>query len=311
MWIYIARRLLWLPFLLLAVSLVTFAMGRIVPGDPVQVMLGARYEPDSQVTKNLEAQFGLDKPFAVQYVNYVWDALHGDFGESYRYRGRAVGPLLAQKMWVSFRINIAAMILTVGFGLPLGFWVAHHQGSWKDPVTVSFTVVIMSVPIMVSVPSVLWVVCLKTDLLPCSGWGGFWDVRIIVPAITMGLPGIAGMARMMRASTLDVMGQDFIRTAHAKGLSSIAVDFRHVLKNAMIPIVTILAFALAGMLGTGFIVEQILGIPGVGRLVIEAIWQRDYPIIMGATLIGAAAFVIANLLADIAYSFMDPRIRYN
>ncbi|HBJ30239.1 MAG TPA: hypothetical protein DDY93_02595, partial [Dehalococcoidia bacterium] len=142
-------------------------------------------------------------------------------------------------------------------------------------------------------------------------WGGFWDVRIIVPAITMGLPGIAGMARMMRASTLDVMGQDFIRTAHAKGLSSIAVDFRHVLKNAMIPIVTILAFALAGMLGTGFIVEQILGIPGVGRLVIEAIWQRDYPIIMGATLIGASAFVIANLLADIAYSFMDPRIRYN
>jgi ABC-type dipeptide/oligopeptide/nickel transport system permease component len=127
----------------------------------------------------------------------------------------------------------------------------------------------------------------------------------------MGLPGIAGMARMMRASTLDVMGQDFIRTAHAKGLSSIAVDFRHVLKNAMIPIVTILAFALAGMLGTGFIVEQILGIPGVGRLVIEAIWQRDYPIIMGATLIGASAFVIANLLADIAYSFMDPRIRYN
>jgi ABC-type dipeptide/oligopeptide/nickel transport system permease component len=127
----------------------------------------------------------------------------------------------------------------------------------------------------------------------------------------MGLPGIAGMARMMRASTLDVMGQDFIRTAHAKGLSSIAVDFRHVLKNAMIPIVTILAFALAGMLGTGFIVEQILGIPGVGRLMIEAIWQRDYPIIMGATLIGASAFVIANLLADIAYSFMDPRIRYN
>ena len=127
----------------------------------------------------------------------------------------------------------------------------------------------------------------------------------------MGLPGIAGMARMMRASTLDVMGQDFIRTAHAKGLSSIAVDFRHVLKNAMIPIVTILAFALAGMLGTGFIVEQILGIPGVGRLVIDAIWQRDYPIIMGATLIGASAFVIANLLADIAYSFMDPRIRYN
>jgi peptide/nickel transport system permease protein len=116
---------------------------------------------------------------------------------------------------------------------------------------------------------------------------------------------------MMRASTLDVMGQDYIRTAHAKGLSSLAVDYQHTLKNAMIPIVTILAFALAGMLGTGFIVELILGIPGVGRLVLDAIFQRDYPIIMGVALIGATAMVIANLLADITYSFVDPRIRYN
>ena len=310
MWLYIGRRLVWLPFLLLAVSLITFTLGRFGPGDPIQVMLGNRYDPDSEVTKNLKAQFGLDKPFVVQYANYIWNVLHGDFGESFRYRGRAVGPLIATKMWVSFQVNMVAMIVSVGIGLPLGFWIAHHQGRWQDPTTIGILLMMMSVPIMVSIPAALWLLCLKLDLVPCSGWGGFWDTRMIIPAITMGIPGIAAFARLMRASTLDVMGQDFIRTAHAKGLSSVAVDYRHIFKNAMIPIVTILAFSLAGMLSTGFITERIYGIPGVGNLAIDAIFNRDYPIIMAITLIGATAFVIANLLADIAYSIVDPRIRY-
>jgi ABC-type dipeptide/oligopeptide/nickel transport system permease component len=310
MWIYIARRILWLPFLLIAVSLVTFTLGRFGPGDPIQVMLGNRYDPDSEVTRNLEEQFGLDKSFVVQYTTYIWDALHGDFGESFRYRGRAVGSLIATKMWVSFQINLVAMVVSVGIGLPLGFWIAHHQGRWQDPAVISISLMLMSVPIMVSIPSVLWLLCLKLDLLPCSGWGGFWDVRMIIPAITMGIPGVAIFARLMRASTLDVMGQDFIRTAHAKGLSSLSVDYRHTFKNAMIPIVTILAFSLAGMMSTGFITERILGIPGVGNLAIDAIFNRDYPIIMAITLIGATAFVVANLIADIAYSIVDPRIRY-
>lgn len=311
MWIYITRRLLWLPFLLLAASLITFTLGRFGPGDPVQVMLGARYDPDSEVTKNLRRQLGLDKTFAVQYLDYIWAVVrHGDFGESFRFRGRSVRSLLGRKIWVSVRLNAAAMIVSVGIGIPLGFWIAHKQGSWQDPTTVAFSLVLMSIPIMVSIPAVLWLLCLKTDLVPCGGWGGFWDVRIIVPAITMGIPGVAGLARLMRASTLEVMGQDFIRTAHAKGLSSVVVDYRHVLKNAMIPIITVLAFSLAGMLSTGFILERILGIPGVGNLAIDSIFNRDYPVIMAITLMGAGAFVIANLLADIAYSIIDPRIRY-
>ena len=311
MWIYIARRLLWLPFLLLAASMITFALGRVAPGDPVQVMLGARYDPDSEVTKNLRRQLGLDKTFVVQYTSYIWGVVrHGDFGESYRFRGRSVRSLLARKIWVSVRLNAAAMIVSVGIGIPLGFWVAHKQGTWRDPTTVATSLVLMSIPIMVSIPAVLWVMCLRLDLVPCGGWGGFWDVRIIVPAITMGIPGVAGLARLMRASTLEVMGQDFIRTAHAKGLSSVVVDYRHVFKNSMIPIITVLAFSLAGMLSTGFILERILGIPGVGNLAIDSIFNRDYPVIMAITLMGAGAFVIANLLADIAYSIIDPRIRY-
>ena len=311
MWMYIARRLLWLPFLLFAVSLVTFSLGRFGPGDPVQVMLGARYDPDSAVTKNLQAQLGLDKSFFMAYADYMWGVMrYADFGESYHFRGRSVRSLLGAKMWISFQVNVAAMIVSLGIGLPLGFWIAHKQGRGEDPTTVTIALILMSIPIMVSIPAVLWVGCLKTDLVPCAGWNGFWSTNMIVPAITMGIPGVAGFARFMRASTLDVMGQDFIRTAHAKGLSGFTVDYRHVFKNSMIPIVTILAFALAGMLTTSFITERILGIPGVGDFAIGSIFNRDYPVITAITLIGAGAFVIANLLADIAYSFIDPRIRY-
>lgn len=308
MWVYVARRLLWLPFLLLAASMITFALGRYGPGDPVEVILGVRY--DEQAAENIRQQLGLDKPFFVQYRDYMWGVLHGDFGESYRFRGTPVSTLLFPKMWVSFQVNAAAMLVSLTIGLPLGFYIAHRQGRWQDPTTVTVALILMSIPIMISIPFVLWLLCLKLSWVPCSGWGGFWDPRIIVPAITLGIPGVAGLARLMRASTLDVMGQDFIRTAKAKGLSDVAVDSRHVLKNALIPIVTILSFSLAGMFATSFIVEFILGIPGVGQFTVDAIFNRDFPIIMAVTILGAGGFVIANLLADIAYAFLDPRIRY-
>ena len=308
MWIYIARRLLWLPFLLFAVSAITFALGRFGPGDPVEVMLGTRYEPETAA--RLRHSLGLDRPFIVQYADYMWGVLHGDFGESLRYRDRSVGALLAPKIWVSFQVNAAAMVVSLGIGLPLGFWIAHRQGTWTDPAAVAIALVLMSIPIMVTIPFVLWLSCLKLGWVPCSGWGGLFDARIVVVAITMGIPGVAGFTRLMRASTLDVLGQDFIRTALSKGLSEFTVDYRHVLKNALIPIVTILAFSLAGMLTTSFVLETILGIPGVGQFVIDSIWNRDYPVIMAITLMLASAFVIANLLADIAYSLVDPRIRY-
>ena len=307
MWIYITRRLLWLPVLLLMVSAVTFALGTYGPGDPVRVMLGTKY--DEATAERLRSSLGLDRPVIVQYADYVSGAIRGDFGESLRYRGRSVGSLLASKMWVSFQVNLAAMFVSLTIGLPLGFWIAHKQGTWMDPAAVALTLILMSVPIMVSIPIVLWGLCLKLSLVPCSGWGGFFDLRIIVPAITMGIPGVAGLARLMRVSTLDVFGQDFIRTARAKGLSERYIDVRHVLRNAIIPVVTILSFSLAGMLTTGFITERLLGIPGVGDFAIQAIFNRDYPVIMAFTLILSTAFVLANLLADIAYSLIDPRIR--
>lgn len=308
MWVFIARRLLWLPVLLFATSIVTFTLVRFGPGDPAEIILGARY--DEQAAQNIRRQLGLDRPFGVQYAIYMWGVMRGDFGESYRYRGRPVSELLFPKMWVSFQVNAAAMIVSIAIGLPLGFYIAHKQGSWQDPVAVTIALILMSIPVMISIPVALWGLCLKLQWVPCSGWGGFWDLRIIVPALTLGIPGVAGLARFMRASTLDVLGQDFIRTAKAKGLTQFAVDSRHVLKNAMIPIVTLLSFALAGMFVTSFIVEFILGIPGVGHFTIDSVFNRDYPIIMAMGILGSGAFVIANLLADITYAFIDPRIHY-
>lgn len=308
MWVYIIRRLIYLPFALVAVSLITFTLGTIGPGDPVRVMMGNSYK--EAAAERIREEFGLNRPFFVQYGDYVWGFARGDFGESFRFRGQPVRDIIVPKMWVSAQLSIAAMIISLGVGLPLGFYIAHKQGNWQDPTAVTIALVLMSIPIMVTVPALLWVGCRQTDLIPCSGWGGFFDPRIIVPAIAMGVPGIAGLSRLMRASTLEVMGQDFIRTAHSKGLGPVKVDTRHVLRNAIIPIVTILAFSLAGLIGGSFIIERIMGIPGIGRFAVESIFNRDYPVIMTITLVGATAFVLANLLADIAYAYIDPRIRY-
>ena len=309
MWVYIVRRLLFLPVALVAVSLITFTLFHYGPGDPVRVMMGNKY--NDEAAERIRDELGLNRPFFIQYADYMYGFFRGDFGESLRFIGQPVRELIVPKMWVSAQLSIAAMIISLGLGLPLGFYIAHKQGSWQDPTTVTISIVLASIPIMVTVPSLLWVGCLRTDLIPCSGWGGFFDPRIVVPAITMGIPGVAGLMRLMRASTLDVMGQDFIRTAHSKGLGTVRIDVGHVLRNAMIPIITILAFSLAGLIEGSFIMETIMGIPGVGRFTVESIFNRDYPIILAITLIGAMAFVLANLLADVLYAYVDPRIRYS
>ncbi len=305
---YVVRRLLWLPVIMFATSVMVFSLFRLVPGDPVTVMLGARYTEER--AERLRETFGLNRSIVVQYADYMAGVFRGDFGESFRFRGRAVNELLWAKIRVSAQLNIAALTIVIGIGLPLGFFIAHKQGSWQDPVAVASTVMIMSIPIMVTAPFMLWAFCLKLHWVPCSGWGGLFDSRIFIPAIVMGVPGIAGMARLMRASTLDVMHQDFIRTARAKGLDETTIDRRHVFKNAMIPIVTILSFTFAGLLGGSVIAERIMGIPGVGRLVVESLFERDYPVVMAVSMVGTFVFVLAILAADIAYAYVDPRIRY-
>jgi len=304
---YIVRRLVWLPIILLIISFITFALGRFGPGDPVEVLMG-QYN-DERVIERIREQRGLNDNVFVQYGRYVKNVVQGDFGESFKYRGRTVAELLKKKMWVSAQLNIAALILSVSIGIPLGLFSALKQGTLWDTGAVAMTLLGQSIPVFLTAPVLLIVFALKLDILPTHGWGGFFDTRIILPAVAMGVPGIAIITRLTRASTLEVIGQDYVRTARAKGLPESVVQRRHVLRNAMIPVVTMLGFSLAGLAFTSFIVERFFGIPGIGNLFIESIFARDYPIINAVIIIGTSMFVLANLVVDLIYPWLDPRIR--
>ena len=304
---YVLRRLLWLPIILFTVSFVTFVLGRYGPGDPVQVLMGQHSNP--AVVERIREQRGLNDSIFVQYGRYVSNVVRGDFGESYKYRGRTVTELLKAKMWVSAQLNIAAMILSVGLGIPIGLFAALRQGSLWDTAAVMMTLSWQSVPVFLTAPGLLWVFAWKLDILPTHGWDGFFSTSIILPAIAMGIPGVAIITRLTRASTLEVVSLDYVRTARAKGLPEMLVRRRHILRNALIPVVTSLGFSLAGIAFTSFIVERFFGIPGVGNLLIESIFARDYPIIDGVLVIGTTMFVMVNLAIDLVYPVLDPRIR--
>ena len=304
---YIARRLLWVPALLLLVSFITFALGRFGPGDPVEILLGQNFRQEAY--DRIRAQQGLDDPIAIQYARYVGNALRGDFGESYQYRGRSVTELLKNKIWISAQLNFAALLISVSLGITLGLFAALRQGSWWDSATVAFTLVGQSMHVFLTIPIALLIFSLKLGILPTHGWDGFFSTSIILPALVLGIPGIAIVTRLTRASTLDVIGQDYVRTARAKGLPERLVRLRHILRNSLIPVVTTLGFSLAGLASGSFIVELYFGIPGVGLLTIESLFARDYPIIMAVTLLGTTLFVLANLIVDLVYPILDPRIR--
>ena len=304
---YVIRRLAWLPVILLIVSFITFALGRFGPGDPVEVLMGQYADPG--VVERIRQQRGFNDNIFVQYGRYVKNVAQGEFGESFKYRGRTVSELLKKKMWVSAQLNLAALFLSVSLGVPLGLFAALRQGTFWDTGTVAFTLLGQSIPVFLTAPVVLLVFALKLDILPTHGWGGLFDTRVILPAIVMGVPGIAIITRLTRASTLEVIGQDYIRTARSKGLSELTIQRRHVLRNAMIPVITMLGFSLAGLAFTSFIVERFFGIPGIGNLFIESIFARDFPIINAVIIIGTSMFVIANLIVDLIYPWLDPRIR--
>ena len=305
---YAVRRLVWLPFLLLIVTFVTFALLRAGPGDPVQVWLGQHQ--NEEVRQRIRARLGLDDPLALQYLRYVEGIVTRlDFGESFRYRNTSVRELLAKRIPVSFQLNLAAIIITLGVGIPVGLFAALRQGTGWDNVVVAIALAFQSLPVFITAPVLLLVFALYLDLLPTGGWGGFFSPKIVMPAVVMGVPGIAIVVRLVRASVLDVLGQDYIRTARAKGLNERVVRYRHILRNAMIPVVTSFGFTIAGLAGGTFIVEIYFGIPGVGLFAIESLFQRDYPVLMAFAIITTTLFMLANLVVDLMYPLLDPRIR--
>jgi len=305
---YLVRRLLWLPFLLLIISLITFALGLYGPGDPVLVMMGQHANPEA--ADRVRHELGLDRPFIVQYADYVWNALHGDFGESLKYRGQPVGRLMAKRLTVTVQFNVVVMAVGLAVGIPLGILAALNRNNAIDYLIVSLTVAGISLPVFAIAPMVMWFLAVRLHLLPSGGWEGIFSRRIIMPTLVLAIGPAAVFVRQTRANVLEVLDQDYVRTARAKGLREYTVIAVHALRNALIPLFTIFGLMLGGLVGGGIITERIFGIPGIGNLVWDAFGARDYPVIMAYTLLVAMAYTLANLFVDVCYRFVDPRIRY-
>ncbi|MEX2374722.1 MAG: ABC transporter permease [Dehalococcoidia bacterium] len=318
---YVIRRLAWLPVILLIVSFITFTLARFGPGDPISIAAGQIRDPD--VLAQVRAERGLDDGLVEQYVRWLSGAVRGDFGESYIQQGYSVSELIFPKMWISAQLGILALIIIFVVGIPLGLLAARLAGTWADPAIIGSLLFLQAIPVLVLIPPLLWLFSLKLGLLPVGGWDGLFAVwwiggviaipipnpHLYLPLIAFTLPGFVGVARLVRISALEVNTLDYVRTARAKGLSEAAVQFRHVFPNSLLPLVTVFGLALSGIIEGALFVETLLGIPGIGRFLFEAVTSRDYDVIMASTVIFASAFVLANLLAEIAYGLIDPRIR--
>ena len=307
MLVYILRRLLWTPVLLLLAAFFVFFMGTVAPGDPAELRLGNRATPER--VDRLREQLGLNDPLPIRYMRFIGNALKGDLGESYVFQGKTVTSLIGPRLLVSLQLNIAASIVALGIGLPLGFYAAKRQGTKTDPAILISMLILYAMPVSFTAPFLILFFAVKLHWVPASGWNGMFSTQAILPALTIGIPGAAIFVRHMRASTLEVIGQEYIRTARAKGISNFVINYRHVARNALLPILTLLGFTLAGIFGGSLIVELIYGIPGVSRLSLDAIFQRDFPVLTAFVLLGSLMLVLANLVIDIAYTIIDPRIR--
>jgi peptide/nickel transport system permease protein len=301
---YILHRLALLVPSLLLLCFVTFMLGLLAPGDPVEILLGQHADPAARA--RLRRELGLDRPAPVQFATYLGRAVRGDFGESY-YDRRPVAETLAKGFPATMQLGLAAIGLAVLIGMPLGVLAAARQGGWIDRLATGMAVVGVSVPTFVIGPLLITVFALRLGWLPVAEWRTPADV--LLPALTLATRPAAMIARITRASLVESLRQDYIRTALAKGLSRARVLLLHALKNAFLPTLTVIGTAAGYLMGGSFVVETIFRVPGIGALSIEAIQRRDYPVIQGATLLLATAFVLIHLLVDVAYGFLDPRVR--
>ncbi|NLD43659.1 MAG: ABC transporter permease [Chloroflexi bacterium] len=312
---YIVRRILWMIPVLLFISLVTFALVHAVPGGPFD-----REKPlPAEIQANLNKYYGLDQPLWKQYTDWMGitrnpsgeysGVLQGKFGPSYASRSRTVNDIFRDHLPVSAQLGLAALAIALLVGVPLGVIAALKQNSGWDYLSMAVAILGVSVPSVVLGPVFIFLFALTFKWFPVAGWGQSWT-QIVMPATALGLGSSALIARLTRASMLQVIREDYIRTARSKGLSEYVVVTRHAVKNAFIPVATILGPMFAALVTGTFVIEQIFAIPGMGRFFIRSITNRDYPVVMGTTLLYAVFLVIANLAVDITYAFLDPRIRF-
>ncbi len=297
---YIFKRLLQLIPLLIGVSLISFFVMHLAPGDPTALFTDPNIDPADLV--RIRANWGLDKPVIVQYFYWLGNVVRGDFGTSYM-TGRPVMQEILERLPATLLLMGTTYFFTILITIPLGVFSAVKKNKWQDNLITIISFAGMATPTFWLGLMLMLLFAVKLDWLPALG-------NLTLPVITMVIGSLAGLTRYQRASMLEVLNQDYIRTARAKGLPERVVIFKHALRNALIPIVTILGLSLPTLFGGAFIVETIFAWPGMGRLGVTAIFQRNYPLIMGIVMFSAILILMGNLLADIGYALVDPRIRY-
>ena len=310
---YLSRRLLATIPVMAIVAVLVFAMLRLTPGDPAAIIAGA--SGTAQDVAAIRARLGLDRSIFAQFFVWIGNILTGDFGESFFFK-KQVADLVADRIGPTLALATTTIILSVAVAVPLGVVAAWKQGTWIDRTVMGFSVLGFSVPVFVIGYMLIYVFAIELAWLPVQGYQplreGFWGFlqRLILPSVTLSVIYIALIARITRTSVLEVLSEDYIRTARAKGLPDRVVLMKHALRNAAVPIVTIIGIGVALLIGGVVVTESVFSIPGLGRLTVDAVLARDYPTVQAVILLFSLVYVLLNLAVDVAYTFLDPRIRY-
>ncbi len=304
----IIKRLISLVFVLFSLTFITFVVGHLAPGDPIQFMMGNRHDPARYI--ELRHEYGFDRPLYEQYIDYVLGLLHGDLGKSYQYANRSVTEILSNGISVSLQLGLLALGLSTLVGIPAGVFAALNHNRFSDRLILIIMLGLFSIPSFVLIPVLRFFNFMAYDAglpsLPVAGWGTL--PQLILPVFVLAATSAGYTTRLTRSSMLEVLRQDYIRTARSKGLTERAVYVRHALRNALLPIVTVLGPSTAFLVTGAFIVETIFSVPGIGYISVQSIGQRDYPVIQATTLLLGGVVVLMNLVTDLVYIALDPRI---
>jgi peptide/nickel transport system permease protein len=310
---YIGRRLLATVPVMAVVAVVVFMLLRLTTGDPAAIIAGDN--ATSADVAAIRTRLGLDRPLVEQFVIWIGRVLRGDLGESFFFK-KQVSDLIVERVEPTLALATSTLVLAVAMAVPLGVLAAWRRGTWIDRVVMGFSVLGFSVPVFVIGYLLIYLVAIQLGWLPVQGYqrladgvGGFLE-RLILPSVTLAVIYVALIARITRASVLETLNADHVRTARAKGLGNAAVLFRHVLRNAAVPIVTVIGLGVALLIGGVVVTESVYAIPGLGRLTVDAVLARDYPTVQGVILVFSVVYVLINLAVDLSYTLLDPRIRY-
>jgi peptide/nickel transport system permease protein len=310
---YVSRRVLATIPVMLIVALLVFSLLYFTPGDPAAIIAGDQASPAD--LERIRTALGLDRPFLTRFGEWLWQALHGDLGTSI-FTNLPVSRLIGERLEPTISLMILTLLLSLIVAVPIGVIAAWKQGSLIDRAIMGFAVMGFSVPVFVVGYLLAYIFALQLEWLPVQGYTplaeGFWPFlqHLILSSIALGTAYVALIARVTRATMLEVLSQDYVRTAKAKGLGQRAVLFVHALKNAAVPIVTVIGIGVALLMGGAVVTESVFAIPGLGRLTVDAILRRDYPVIQGVVLLFSLTYVLVNLAVDLLYTLLDPRIRY-